>query len=364
MKLLIVADMHLAYTSSILPLYKENSKYTTRLQYMIDTVKWYENLAEEQGVDYIINLGDLTDGNILRAEELTALAEAYSCRNSKSIPELYVTGNHDTLTDDHRYSATSILRSIPNFTIYTEPEKVVLVGKSGESINTTMLPYMNWKKIDHEFLKKWNSDMLFSHIDIMGSSLYSTFGVDFGIDPELLCMYFNNVYNGHIHLQERLKCSKNNIWNVGSLTSISFSDSNKYIPGAHIVDTKTNTFETIHNPYNILFRKFSIDSITSFKDNINKLDKSYKYIVRIDVPYKLKDDIAKLIEKEENIIASRLIINRKNIELNIAESAQLDIVDKNNIKYKFIDFIKAYEDDTGKELKYPTKLYTDLISNI
>lgn len=363
MKFLIVADMHLSYTSSILPIYQKDSMYTTRLQYIIDTVKWYENLAKEQNVDYIINLGDLTDSNILRAEELTALAEAYSCRNKDSIPELYIVGNHDTLTDDHRYNATSILRSIPGFTIFNEPTKIKLESNN-DSKEVTFLPYMNWKNIDHEFLKKYNSDILFSHIDITGSSLYKAFGIDVGIDPNLLCMYFNNVYNGHIHLQERLECSKNNVWNVGSLTSSSFSDSNKYIPGAHIVDTTKNSFETIPNPYNILFRKFSINSITDLKTQLSKLDKTYRYVLRIDVPYSLKEEISKLLEKEEYIIANRLIINRKNIDISNNDVAQLEIVDKNNIKYKFVDFIKSFEDDTGKELKYPIKSYTDLISNI
>lgn len=363
MKFLIVADMHLSYTSSILPIYQKDSMYTTRLQYMIDTVKWYEELAIKEKVDYIINLGDLTDSNILRSEEITALAEAYSIRNENSPETHYIIGNHDTLTDDHRFSTTSILNNIPKFKVYSEPTKVELV-KGDEKLNVTMLPYMNWKNIDHEFLKKYNSDILFSHIDITGSSLYKAFGIDIGIDPNLLCMYFNNVYNGHIHLQERLECSKNNVWNVGSLTSSSFSDSNKYIPGAHIVDTTKNSFETIPNPYNILFRKFSINSITDLKTQLSKLDKTYRYVLRIDVPYSLKEEISKLLEKEEYIIANRLIINRKNIDISNNDVAQLEIVDKNNIKYKFVDFIKSFEDDTGKELKYPIKSYTDLISNI
>ena len=156
----------------------------------------------------------------------------------------------------------------------------------------------------------------------------------------------------------------NNVWNVGSLTSSSFSDSNKYIPGAHIVDTTKNSFETIPNPYNILFRKFSINSITDLKTQLSKLDKTYRYVLRIDVPYNLKEEISKLLEKEEYIIANRLIINRKNINISNNDVAQLEIVDKNNIKYKFVDFIKSFEDDTGKELKYPIKSYTDLISNI
>ena len=66
------------------------------------------------------------------------------------------------------------------------------------------IKYIDYK--DHEFLKKYNSDILFSHIDITGSSLYKAFGIDIGIDPNLLCMYFNNVFNGHIHLGQKLEC--------------------------------------------------------------------------------------------------------------------------------------------------------------
>lgn len=363
MKFLIVADMHLAYTSSILPIYQKNSMYTTRLQYMIDTVKWYENLAKEQNVDYIINLGDLTDSNILRSEEITALSEAYSCRDENSVPELYIVGNHDMLTDDHRFSATTILSRIPNFKVYTTPEKVMLHGNN-EDLEVTMLPYINWKKIDHEFLKKWNSDILFSHIDIMGSSLYKVFGNDIGIDPNLLGMYFNQVYNGHIHLQERLECNKENIWNVGSLSSLSFSDSNKYIPGAHIVDTKTGSFETIENPYNILFRKLKVSSISDLIDKLKKYDKKYKYVLRVEIPFNIREDARKLIDKEENVIAYRLLLDRKNISLTNESKVNLEVIDKNNIKYKFIDFIKSFSDENDKELKYPVNSYINLISSM
>lgn len=363
MKFLIVADMHLAYTSSILPIYQKDTIYTTRLQYMIDTVKWYEDLAIKEGVDYIINLGDLTDSNILRSEEITALSEAYSCRNESSIPELYIVGNHDMLTDDHRFSATTILSRIPKFYVFTEPSKLTL-RTNNDLMEVTLLPYMNWKKIDHEFLKKYNSDILFSHIDIMGSSLYKAFGNDIGIDPNLLDMYFNHIYNGHIHLQENIESKKGNIWNVGSLTSLSFSDSNKYIPGAHIVDTELNTFKTIENPYNILFRKMKVSSIADLIDKLKKLDKKYRYVVRIEIPFNIKDDAKKLIDKEENIIASRLLLDRKNISLTEESKANLEIIDRNNIKYKFIDFIKSFADENNKELKYPVNSYINLISSM
>lgn len=369
MKFLVVADMHLAYTSSILPIYNKDSKYTTRLQYMIDTVKWYEELAVKEKVDYIINLGDLTDSNILRSEELTALSEAYSCRSQDSIPEIYITGNHDTLTNDHRFSATSILSNIPNFTVITEPRKITLntmtkTGNTIDNVDVTFLPYINWKKIDFEFLKKISSDILFSHIDILGSALYKSFGNDIGIEPNELCMFFNQIYNGHIHLQERIKCNKENIWNVGSLTSVSFSDSNNYIPGAHIVDTNTNQFKTIPNPYNILFRKFKITSVSDCKSKLENLDKSYKYVLRLEIPFNLKQDIENLINKDENIIASRLILDRKKISLTEDSKANLEVIDKNNIKYKFIDFIRSYSDENDKELKYPVNSYINLISKM
>ena len=365
MKIGIVTDIHLAYTSSILPIYQKDSKYTTRLQYMIDTIQWYERLFREQGCSYIVNLGDLTDSNILRSEEITALADAYSVRTNDSVPEIYITGNHDTLTDDHRYSTTSILNNLPNFTVITEPAKLTLNNLSTrESLEVTFLPYINHKKIDHEFLKKYNSDILFSHIDILGSSLYQAFGNEIGVDPNLLCMYFNNVYNGHIHLKEQIKCNKDNIWNVGSTTSISFSDSNNYIPGAHILDTETGKLETIPNPYNILFRKFKIKSTTDLIKKLNEFDPEYRYVMRIDIPFNIKDDVNKILEQHENIIANRLILDRKNISLTEDAKANLEIIDQNNIKHRFLDFIKSYSDENNKELKYPVNSYINLISEL
>lgn len=369
MKIGIVADMHLAYTSSILPIYQKDTKYTTRLQYMIDTVKWYEELFKKEKCSFIVNLGDLTDNNILRSEELTALAEAYSGRNSDSIQEFYITGNHDTLTEDHRYSTTAILNNLENFAVITEPTKMTLsnitsIGSTEESIDVTFLPYINYKNIDHEFLKKYNSDILFSHIDILGSSLYKAFGNEIGVDPNLLTMYFNNIYNGHIHLREQIKCNKDNIWNVGSLTSISFSDSNEYIPGASILDTKTGELTAIPNPYNILFRKFKINSPTDLMKKLNELGNQYRYVLRLEIPFNLKDDITKILEQHENIIAHRLILDRKNIVLTENAKVELEVIDQNNIKYKFIDFIKSYSDENDKELKYPVNSYINLISEL
>ena len=177
-------------------------------------------------------------------------------------------------------------------------------------------------------------------------------------------MYFDNIYNGHIHLREKIKCNKDNIWNVGSLTSISFSDSNEYIPGASILDTKTGELKAIPNPHNILFRKFKINSPTDLMKKLNELDPQYRYVLRIDVPFTLKEDVTKILEQHENIIAHRLILDRKNVVLTESAKAELEVIDQNNIKHKFIDFIKSYSDDNDKELKYPINSYINLISEL
>ena len=54
MKYLIFTDLHASYNSSIMPLYCEGSKYTTRLQMIIDTLRWIFDTSKKEKVDKII----------------------------------------------------------------------------------------------------------------------------------------------------------------------------------------------------------------------------------------------------------------------------------------------------------------------
>lgn len=369
MKIGLVSDVHLSYTSSIMPLHESNSKFTTRLQMCIDSINWSEKLFEENKIDYIFNLGDLCDNTVLRAEEISALSELYKSRNNNSIKEYYILGNHETLDSGHKFHSTSFLRSIPNLEIISRPQ-IIELKKDNEILKVTALPHLDHTKITHEFLKSINSEILFSHIDIKGSSIRQNYCADFGVDPDMLCMYFNQGFNGHIHTQEELKCSKRNFWNIGSLTSTSFSDSKYYVPSAHIYDTVTKKFESFQNPYVILFRDVRAETLSDLKNEIKKIvNNQFKYILKITVPYSIRNNAQEIVSEFQNVISYRIISDlskdNKNLELQLENSEiKLDIIDKENIKSEFLEFIKNYEKHEKEVLKFPYEKYIEVISKL
>lgn len=352
-----------------MPLHEENSKYTKRLQMCIDSINWSEQLFKEKGVDFIFNLGDLCDNTILRAEEISALSELYKGRDNNSIKEYYVLGNHEALDSTHKFHSTSFLQSVPNLEVISRPQ-IIELKTENETLKVTALPHMDHTKITHDFLKSINSEMLFSHIDIKGSSIRQNYCADFGVDPDMLCMYFNQGFNGHIHTQEELKCAKRNFWNVGSLTSMSFSDSKHYIPSAHIYDTETQKFESFQNPYVILFRDIRASSLSDLKNGIKRIvDNQFKYILKITIPYGLRNDSQEIISSFPNVIAYRIVSDlsrdNKNLDLQLENSEiKLDIIDKENIKSEFLEFIKNYEKHEKEILRYPYNKYIEVISKL
>ena len=139
MKIGIYSDLHISRNSSIMPLHKEDSKYSTRLQMILDTGKWMYEEFEKQGVELIVNCGDTVDSSVLKADEISALQEFYSY--SKGVEEYHIVGNHE-LSDKNFYS-TSILNQLKFVTI-VDRIKSFYIGDVG----IAFIPYVKpdfWK---------------------------------------------------------------------------------------------------------------------------------------------------------------------------------------------------------------------------
>ena len=343
-----------------MPLYKEGSKYTTRLQMVIDSIKWSQNLFAKNNVSFVVNLGDLFDNTVVRSEELTAVAEAYSTRN---IEEFYLLGNHETLDINRNFYSTSMLRS-DNLHIVDKPCKIRI-----NNTEISFIPYTRSEDVNHNMLKSISSDIVFTHIDIKGSHLRQDYQAEFGVEPELLSMYFNHVFNGHIHTAERLLPEKGyDIRNVGSLTSTSFADSNEYIPSAHIYDTDTKEFISYQNPNAILFRRIKVNSIKELYDKLENFKNQFNYILRVTVPYELREECSNIVNKIPNVLTSRIVSNVSsqsfhNININNEISK---VTSRDNLKVEFINFLKEeYGSTDSKEvLKYPYNKYIEVMSEL
>lgn len=355
MKVLVYTDLHCSYNSSIMPLYYEDSKYTTRLQMIVDTGKWINEIATNNKVDMIVNCGDTTDSHILRSEEITALSEFfrsidYNCRH------IIITGNHDVLDNNSDFYSTSILSNISNVEVYNKPTKI--------DDTISVLPYMKSEEITNDMLKSLSNHILFSHIDIKGSHLRSDYIMDSGVDSELLSNYFDLTINGHLHTAEKLNTTTRDVWNIGSVTSGSFNDSNSYIPSVCIINTFTDTIATITripNPYAILFRRMNIDSIESLINKINQLDKKFRYILRVNSPYDISDSAREVIGSNKFIIASRVISNiSSNSFKRSSNTTKSDIGIRTNIEREFIDFLEK----NSECLNYPIDEYIKIVKEI
>ena len=280
---------------------------------VIDSIKWSQNLFQSKNVDFVVNLGDLFDNNVVRSEELTAISEAYS---TQSIKEFYLLGNHETLDLGRNFYSTSMLES-DKLKIINEPCKINI-----NDLTISFIPYMPYDNINHEMLKKIQSDIVFTHLDIRGSRLRQDYQAEFGVEPDLLAMYFNHVFNGHIHTAERILPDKGyDIRNVGSLTSISFADSNNYIPSAHIYDTETKEFISYQNPYSILFRRIKVNSIKELYSKLENFNNQFTYIIRATVPYDIREECSDILNNVKNVLTSRVVSdissNNKNYSLKI-----------------------------------------------
>lgn len=346
-KIGLYADLHTSYSSSILPVYCEGSKYTTRLQMIVDTGKWMYNLFDQNNVDYICNLGDTFDSHTVRAEELSAISEFYSY--SHGLREITIIGNHEML--NHNFYATSVLKNYDFIEVYDSPCKL------DDCIS--VLPYMDSEDITYNLLKSISNKILLSHIDIKGSYIRPDYIMPSGVESEALSMYFESVFNGHIHTAEKINTSTNLVMNIGSISSISFSDSNTYIPSVCIYDTDSMKLERFNNTNAILFRRVEVSNVSEFIKYVNNLDKSYRYALRISCPYNIRDAIKKIASDNENIIVNKVVAIIDNSSRDIKK---LDIVKSNDsdIKSDFLNFIK----NNSSILSAPIDEYISILKDV
>ena len=334
MKIGIYSDLHLCRTTGIMPLYcKDSDKYTTRLNMIVNTAKWMYDEFEKNGVDFIVNCGDTVDSSVLKADELSALKDFYNY--SKGTQEYHIVGNHEMSDDESRIYSTYILGQLPFVKIFDKSIKIIVDG-----VKIAFLPYIKPNKISYDIFNELSADILFSHIDIIGSNLRGTYILEDGVEPEILAEKFKMVINGHLHTSEKIETSKNSVWNIGSVSSISFVDSNVYVPSICILDTDTYKIKRIENPHSILFRKYHINSIDDLKNRINSLNKSNKYIVNVKCKYSLKDDVKDFLKSYDNIITSRVTIDTMATNDNELQKINISDIFTFDIESEFIKFLK------------------------
>lgn len=327
MKILIYSDVHFSQDSSIVR--SMGDKYSTRLEYLINSLNWAEELAVKQECACVINLGDMFDKPTLNAMEITALKDI----KWSSLDHWVLVGNHDSNINSLEYSSSEVLASLPNFRIISKPETLHLndsllhfIPYVTEKDRTRFSEYIDRTKDKGLEIK---SHIVLSHNDIKGIQLGKYVSQE-GFDVEEINKNCNLFLNGHLHNSTWVN---QKILNVGNLCGMNFSeDAFKYSHCAHVLDIDTLTVTSYENPYALNFSKVEINDQHPF---LHEYIKKPNNVFMIRCERKHLDNLKISLTDNHNVVAYKVIVFDE--ELGKNETHQ-------DIKLEKLDYLKTFND--------------------
>lgn len=349
MKAFIYSDLHISKTSSILPLTTSfNDNYTYRQNMIIETGKFLVERIKELKPDIIINLGDTFDNHTITAYDVNTASEFFKCfEDVIDIPHYVLVGNHDML--NNKYNAVDLLDNINNIKVIKEPVTI--------SNDLAFMPYVDKVVIN----KLPEGKFLFSHLDIEGSTIRNNIVLKEGISTKVLKDKYKLVFNGHIHRAGIL----DNVINVGSVTTHSFSDAEDSVPQCYLFDTETLDLQVYKSYCCPLFRKYNPENLnidtylSDLESYLMNLDMNYLYILNCVCPFELKEQVRELLADTMNIVCSKLSVKLlDNKQKTQQDKAELEVMSNLDIVGAFKEFI------TTIDLKYPVDMYMNILDGI
>lgn len=328
MKVCICGDVHWCTYSSILR--KRGTRYSLRLENLIDSVNWVIDTAASNGCTDLFFLGDFFDASVLTAEEISALSEL---KWNNSVYTSFIVGNHEMGTSDLSFSTAHSFLLNKNNSVYDKPS-IVRVGDTLIYILPYELEVSRKGSIKDYFPQKSFIDpeckkrILLSHNDIKGIQMGNFISKE-GFDLGELSQTFDIVVNGHLHNQQWVS---SNVLNLGNITGQNFSeDATRYPHQCMILDCDTLEYTLVNNPYALKFTKLDFTGSNSNIDYINEVafklgkpavlsirceDKDYDYIKKRFDP-DIEQDA--LVPKDCRVIQSRIIVDRSNKKISNEE---------------------------------------------
>ena len=131
MKIAICGDVHWSQYSSIVR--KRGEKYSVRLENLINSVNWFNQLSTANNCVANFYLGDFFDKAEMNAEEISALSKI---EWSKGI-QYFLCGNHEMIATDHKYSSAKVFDLIERGEVLDEPTILPF-----DNIEIGILPYI------------------------------------------------------------------------------------------------------------------------------------------------------------------------------------------------------------------------------
>ena len=321
MKICIFGDVHWSQYSSIVR--QRGERFSIRLENLIQSMNWVEDMTREYNCGMCISLGDFFDASTIDAESITALREV----NWNEIQHIIVAGNHEMARADNHYSSANILSLLPFVNVVTVPEQMWLC----ENTNLMFLPYvLEPDKCNiSELFTKNNIDYMFSHNDLKGVN-YGSFVSKTGFSVDDISAVCDRCFNGHIHNEG--VCG-DNIINVGNLTGQNFSeDATKYSHKIIILDTETDDITVLENPYAMNFYKV---------DDLSDVRKDNAVVTLKTSDMSQKENLQNM----KNVIAYKVIADVKKTGKKASSVPSKDAINIDHLKM-FSDYVHNNMGDT------------------
>lgn len=321
MKYLIYSDIHISQGSSIVK--QEGLKYSIRLEHIIDSINWAEELAEKENCHAVFNLGDTFDKPIINSMEATAIQDI----KWNKLQHYVLVGNHDSDIASLEYSSVSVLKKL-GFEIISQTANVKI-----DNDHFIFLPYIteNNRK-DFSYYVNDKDAIVLSHNDIAGFNFGGFLSKDgFNIvDIKNRCKLF---LNGHLHNSSFLD---EKVLNVGNLCGQNFSeDAFKYSHGCWILNTDSMTLKFFENPYSFNFYQIE------YPNDVKKLSKLKENSV---LNIKCERSQKALLERELAMVSNKIIAKRVTIFDKEVESNENDIITLEKVDH--LKQLKEYIIDT------------------
>lgn len=328
MKICVFSDTHWSKNTSIVC--SRGNKYSTRLELLIKSMNWVNELAVKENCSSMICLGDFFDKSQLVDEEIEALREI----KWNKLNTHYLVGNHESSVASLDFSTVGLFRN-KRVKIVSKPEVVI-----ADTCDLLFLPYITEdnRRPLKDYLDEFKSIIdrkliILSHNELLGIN-YGAYESKIGFDIKDIESNCDLFLNGHLHNSEWIS---KKILNVGSLSAHNFTnDSYRYKYGAWILDTETLSMTFFENPYALNFYKITIDS----ESDLGKLvDLKKNAVISIKCKENLTEEVRKYLSNVD-VVASKLSFTYDSV---ISNESTVGIEVSDHLA-KFRDFILSRDD--------------------
>lgn len=311
---------------------------------------------EKEGIDTIIQLGDLWDRR--KYVNFQTLSESrkyfFDELRNRNLKMVTLLGNHDvTFKNTLEVNSSSLLlKEYSNITVIDKPTTIEINGTS-----IAIIPWVcsdNYSECFNE-INTSKAEICMGHFEIAGFEMHRGHPSEDGISPDSF-KRFDTVFSGHYHHRS----TKGNIVYLGTPYELTWQDYGDP-KGYHIFDTATRGLEFIQNPYTMFVRiEYNDKNIEPIDLDALDLRETYVKLLVVNKTdyYKFDQFVEKLFTKgcyDIKIVEDMSEFQQGGVDENI------DLEDTISIVSNYIDSIQT-DLDKDKIKNYMKALYVEAIN--